>query len=389
MQTRQGEPAVRLLLEEQAALRRVATLVAVTAEPARVFLTVTEEVGRLLHAETANMVRYNHDGTAYVIGAWCTPGMPSVELGSTIRLDGETLTPKIERSGRPERVDSYDGLDGTLAARLRKLGLKAGVGAPIVLDGELWGAVVVSSVEKPFPAGDEHRIAAFTELVAHALAGAETRTELTASRARIVSAGDAARRRLERNLHDGAQQRLVALAIALRIIDRLVDQDPAAAHRELSRAGEELAEALAELREIARGLHPAILTDHGLLMALEGLRQRTPVPVDLTFEVPDRPSGGVEAAAYYVVAEALTNIAKYARATSARVEVRALGDRLLVEVADDGVGGADHREGSGLRGLADRVESLGGRLYVQSAPGAGTSIRADFPASPATRNPGA
>ena len=373
-------PAVQALLDEQAALRRVATLVASAGDPARVFSTVTAEVGGLLGAQTANMVRYRHDGTAYVIGGWNEPGVPSVPVGAEIVLDGETLAPKICRNGQPERVDDYSGLTGELATKLQELGIRSGVGAPIVLDGELWGAVVVSSMDiNTFAPGDEHRIAAFTELVAMALANAEAREQLAASRARVVAAGDGERRRLERNLHDGAQQRLVALAIGLRITDRLVDTDPGAAHEALTRANEELAATLAELRELARGLHPAVLSDHGLEPAIRSLMQRAPLPVELTFEVEERPSDSVEVAAYYVIAESLTNVAKYAHATVARVEVRALGDRLLIEVADDGVGGADHTNGSGLLGLEDRVAALGGRLHVESVPDQGTSVRADLP----------
>jgi signal transduction histidine kinase len=195
----------------------------------------------------------------------------------------------------------------------------------------------------------------------------------------VVVAGDAERRRLERNLHDGAQQRLVALAIGLRIADRLIDESPAAAHAAMARATEELAATLAELRELARGLHPAVLTDHGLEPAIKALAQRSPVPVELTFDAAERPSDPIEVAAYYVIAESLTNVAKYAEATVARVEIRALGDRLLIEVADDGVGGADTHNGSGLRGLEDRVEALGGRLHVDSPPGEGTTVRADVP----------
>jgi len=378
------DPAVaRTLLDEQAALRRVATLVASAGDPTRVFPSVTEEVGRLLGAQTANMVRYRHDGTAEVVGAWNEPGIPSVPAGTPLTLDSETLAPKIYRSGQPERVDDYGPLEGDLAHRLRELGIRSGVGAPIVFDGELWGAVVVSSVRmRAFGPGEEYRVAGFTELVAMALANAEAREQLAASRARVVIAGDAERRRLERNLHDGAQQRLVALALGLRLADRIVDEDPAAAHAALERAGAELAQALAELREIARGLHPAVLTDHGLEPAITALAQRAPVPVEITFDVGGRPSEPVEVAAYYVIAESLTNVAKYAGATVARVEVRALGDRWLVEIADDGVGGADHRKGSGLVGLGDRVAALGGRLHVESPPGAGTTVRADLPVTP-------
>jgi signal transduction histidine kinase len=382
MDTSDDPVVAQALLEEQAALRRVATLVASAGDPARMFAAVTEEVGRLLDAQTSNMVRYRHDGTADVIGAWNVAGAPSVPTGARLVLDSETLAPKIYRSGQPERVDDYSVLVGELAQQLLGLGIRSGVGAPIVFDGTLWGAVVVSSVRvRAFAAGEEHRVAGFTELVAMALANAEAREQLAASRARVVIAGDAERRRLERNLHDGAQQRLVGLALGLRLADRQIDDEPAAAHAALERAGDELAQALAELRELARGLHPAVLTDHGLEPAIRALAGRASVPVEITFDAGERPAESVEVAAYYVIAESLANITKYAAATHARVEVRALGDRWLIEIADDGVGGADHRTGSGLIGLGDRVAALGGRLYVDSPPGHGTTVRADLPAA--------
>jgi signal transduction histidine kinase len=203
--------------------------------------------------------------------------------------------------------------------------------------------------------------------------------ELAASRARIVAAGDVERRRLERNLHDGAQQRLVALSFSLRLARTKLDDDPAAAHALLGSAGEELALALQELRELARGLHPALLTDRGLRAAVDALAARSPLPVELEALPDERLPGPVEAAAYYLIAEALTNVAKYAQATAVRVRVAAGEDEVLVEVSDDGVGGADPEAGSGLRGLADRVEALGGSLAIVSAAGAGTTLRAVIP----------
>lgn len=201
--------------------------------------------------------------------------------------------------------------------------------------------------------------------------------ELAASRARIVTAGDGERRRLERNLHDGAQQRLVSLLLSLKLA--LGESDPAVARETLSQACEELALALEELRELARGLHPAVLTDHGLRAAVEMLASRVPVPVDVA-DVPDRRlPEPVEAAAYYLIAEALTNVTKYARASSVRVAVAPTGAKVVVEVSDDGVGGADPASGSGLRGLADRVAALGGALEVVSRVRAGTTLRAEIP----------
>jgi signal transduction histidine kinase len=202
---------------------------------------------------------------------------------------------------------------------------------------------------------------------------------LAASRARIVTAGDVERRRLERNLHDGAQQRLVTLSLSLRTVLAKLDSDPAAARVVLTDAGEELAVALEELRELAHGLHPAILSDRGLRAAVERLLSRVPVPVEIAEISDERLPEPVEAAAYYLIAEALTNVTKYAQASKVRVRVATCGEFVVVEVSDDGVGGADASAGSGLRGLADRVETLGGKLEVVSPTGAGTSLRAEMP----------
>jgi signal transduction histidine kinase len=202
--------------------------------------------------------------------------------------------------------------------------------------------------------------------------------ELEASRARIVAAGDDARRKLERNLHDGAQQRLVSLSLSLRLIQGQLRKDPEAAEGLLDRSREELAQALEELRELARGIHPAVLTDRGLEAALEALAARSPLPVEIDGPDGDLPPP-VEAAAYYVVSEALANVTKYAQASLVKVTVGRTNGYALVEVADDGVGGADPTRGSGLRGLSDRLASLSGKLDVDSPPGAGTRVRAEIP----------
>jgi signal transduction histidine kinase len=240
--------------------------------------------------------------------------------------------------------------------------------------------VLSQTTPEPLAPGTEQRLVNFAELAAQAIANAHAREELAASRARIVEAGDAERRRLERNLHDGAQQRLVATSLSVRLAANRAEGDPQL-HAMLGRAGEELTRALEELRELARGLHPAVLSDHGLRAALQTLADRAPVPVLVDVALDDeRLPEQVEAAAYYVVAEALTNMAKHARASEARVRVQRADGHALVEVADDGVGGADAKGGSGLRGLVDRVEALGGRLTVSSPAGAGTRLRAELPA---------
>jgi signal transduction histidine kinase len=240
--------------------------------------------------------------------------------------------------------------------------------------------MMVSTVEdRQFADGAEQRIGDFAELVALALGNAEAREALAASRARIVEVGDAERRRLERNLHDGAQQQLVTLALTLRLAEAKLARGDPEAPALLRRASGELTDALEELRELARGIHPAVLTDRGLVPALETLCGRAGVPVEISASLDDRLPGAVEAAAYYIVAEALTNASKHAGASRVEVRISRVDGRALVEVADDGLGGADGRRGSGLRGLGDRVEALGGTLELDSPVGAGTTLRARIP----------
>jgi signal transduction histidine kinase len=342
-----------------------------------VFAVATEEVGRLLGASTSNMVRFEEDGTATVTGAWSEGDVESVRPGTKLALDGPTAATRIRATGRPARVDDFTALPGRDAALLRGADLAAAVGAPIFLSGRLWGAVMVSTTEPaPFPPGAEQRIADFAELIALAMANAQAREDLAASRARIVAAQDDERRRLERNLHDGAQQRLVALALMLRVAEAKTDGE---AKTLLQGAAAELADALAELRELARGIHPSILTDRGLVPALEMLAGRAGLPVALDVDVAERLPRPVEAAAYYIVAEALTNASKHAAAREARVELTRADGVVLVSVADDGIGGADVRGGSGVRGLADRVDALGGTLAFESPPGGGTRVSARIP----------
>jgi PAS domain S-box-containing protein len=377
---KRAEKALRRLADEQAALRRVATAVAAETDPARVFDVVTEEVGRLLGAQTSNMVRYDGAGSAAVVGGWNAPGVSSVPVGDWVKLDGDTVAARVWRTEQPARVDSYDDLTGTLAESLRGLGFRAAVAAPVWLSGRLWGAVIVSTVKpEPFPRGAEQRLADFAELATQALANAQAHQELAASRARIVEAGDAERRRLERNLHDGAQQRLVSLALNLRLAARACDPDDEASRSAFERAGEELAQALEELRELARGIHPAVLSDRGLEPAIEALAARTPVPVEWRIDLEERLPEPVEAAAYYVVAESLTNAAKHANASAVTVRIGREDGLARIEVADDGIGGAATGHGSGLRGLADRVEALGGRLRLDSPLGEGTTVHAEIP----------
>jgi signal transduction histidine kinase len=369
------------LAEEQAALRRVATLVASGAAPAEIFARATEEIGRLFRADSAGMLRYDTEAnTAEMVGRWESAPHAVFDVGTVVSLDDDTTIARVYRSGEPIRLE-WAGVEGELAAGMRAAGFTVTVAAPIEVEGRLWGAVSVgwSRQEVTLPEGTEHRLGAFAELVALGLSSADAHERLLRSRARIVEAADAARLQIARNLHDGAQQRLVALGMRLRMALRRLGEDPATAAGLLEEACDELDQANAELRELARGIHPVVLTEQGLASAVHGLARRSQLPVEVV-EVPDaRLPTTVEVAAYYVIAEALTNVAKYADATRVTVRAECEPEGLVVEIADDGHGGADAGGGSGLRGLADRVEALGGSLSVESPPRAGTTVRARLP----------
>ena len=365
------------LLQEQAALRRVAMLVARDAPARVIFESVCEEVAAVLGVTTTNLVRYEDDGTATVVGAWAQEGAPLMPVASIpLPLDGGTVAPRVQRSGRTVRVDDYGGLDDVLARRLREVGIRSAVGAPIVVAGRLWGAVIAADSRAYHLAPDaEQRISTFAQLITDALANTDAREQLAASRARILTAGDEERRRLGRDLHDGAQQQLVSAVISLQLAQKRWS-DRGRARQLVDDALEHAQAAIGDLRELAAGIHPSVLTDRGLHAALETLGSRAPVPVELITQLPDRLPMSVETTAYFLVAEALTNVGKYARASRASVTVRVAGDELEIEVLDDGVGGANPAAGSGLRGLADRVAALQGTLDVTSPPGRGTRIHA-------------
>jgi signal transduction histidine kinase len=371
---------LRSLAGEQAALRRVATLVASDPEPQEVITRVCAEVGAVLGVEGTNLTRFEPDGTQTVLAGWSSHGAPIFPTRAGVPLEGDAAVPKVACTGEPQRVDDYAEVDGELAEMIRAAGIASAVAAPITVAGRLWGAIVATN-RRPhsFPPDTEARVCGFAELVADALANADAREQLAASRARLVEAADSERRRLERNLHDGAQQRLVSVALDLGRVQTQLETDPAAAKRQLEAVREELELALVELRELARGIHPAVLSDRGLGPALEALAARAPTPVEISGLPADRLPAAVESAVYYFVAEALTNAAKHGRASAVTVRFSAGEDALAVEVADDGIGGADWRTGTGLRGLVDRIEALGGRLVIKSPPGDGTRLRAEIP----------
>jgi PAS domain S-box-containing protein len=379
----EGDPEAKLaevgrLAQEQRALRRVATLVASEASPERVFMAVSEECARVLEVTTSAVFRYEGDDTATIVGRVGNDNVPSFQIGGRLPVENITIG-RVLRTGAPARIDDYTQIPGETASLMLEAGYRSTVSAPIVVAGVLWGAVSVAAGE-PLPEDTETRLSAFAELVSLGVASAQARDDLRSSRARIVKAGDDQRRKLERNLHDGAQQRLVALALEIRLAKGLIASNPDAAGETLERAGRELDLALAELRELARGLHPGALTEKGLRTSLEALGDR--LPVDVRIDVPEeRLPPDVEATVYYIVSEALTNVAKHAEAGCANVVVARDRGLLRFEIRDDGRGGADPSVGTGILGLRDRAEAAGGTLFVVSPPGKGTIVTATLPLS--------
>ncbi len=377
----QARVELRAYADEQAALRRVATLVARGAPPEEVFAAVAAEMGGVLAVDFTGISRYDTDDTAIAIGMWTGTDTPwPLALGDRLSLDGRNVTTLVHQTGQPARIDDYGDSSGAFADAGRGWGFRSAAGVPIKVGGRLWGVVTVGSArEASLPSDTEARLAAFTELVGTAIANAEAQEALAASRARIVAAADEARRRIERDLHDGAQQRLVTLALRLREIQATAPPGAGDLVRRLDGVAAGLETALDELREIARGIHPAVLAEGGLGPALRTLARRCPVPVELDVQVPGRLPGPLEIAAYYVVSEALTNTARHADAAAATVTVTVGEGMLRVCVRDDGRGGADFGSGSGLLGLKDRVEALNGRLSLDNSPGKGTTLEAYIP----------
>jgi PAS domain S-box-containing protein len=371
---------VSALAEQQAALRRVATMVARGVDPAQVYPAAVAELSRGLGIDNVALLRYESGEALVVLAARDDSGLTKMAIGERVPLDGDNAAAKILASGAAARVDSYEEAAGAAAERMRRLGLRSAVGAPIIVDGLIWGALVIgSSQTEPLPPETEARIGDFADLVATAISNAETRAELTASRARIVTAGDQARRRFERDLHDGAQQRIVSLGLELRAVEASIPEEHQQLRDRLSNVVDGLVGVSTELQEISRGIHPAILSKGGLGPAIKTLARRSAIPVELDLNVDRRLPESIEVAAYYVVAEALTNAAKHAQASELKVFAVASDHELHLTISDDGVGGAVAGAGSGLIGLKDRVEALAGRLGIASPAGSGTTLDVVIP----------
>jgi signal transduction histidine kinase len=364
---------------EQAALRRVATLVAEGAT-ADLYSAVAREVALALDVPVVTLGRYESDATSTVLTSLGDRGLP---IGSRWPLDGPSLGAAIFETGRPARIDDYSDLSGPVAAATRLAAIGSTVGVPISVDGKVWGLMCVGTTgREPLPADTEDRLARFTALVATAVSNATARAELAASRARVVAAADETRRRLERDLHDGIQQRLVTLALKVRATETMTPHPSAEIQGELAFVADGLGAALDELREISRGIHPAILSEGGLGPAFKALARRSAIPVTLDLQLDSRLAEPLEVAAYYVASEAFTNAVKHAQASAIELHVDCRDGVLTVSIRDDGIGGADLSRGTGLIGLTDRVEALGGTISVLSPPGDGTALQVQLPVHP-------
>jgi PAS domain S-box-containing protein len=368
-----------VLADQQAALRRVATLVARGVRPSEVFCAVADEMARCLHVGHATVSQYDADDALIPLAVYHGDRLQQVPEGLRLALDGDNVATRVFQTSHAARMDSHDNAAGTHAARIRELGIRSAVGVPIIVDGRVWGAAIVGSQQsEPMPSDTEARVGDFADLVATAIANAATRAELIASRARIVAAADDARRRLERDLHDGAQQRLVSLGLQTRLAEASVPPQLDGLKSQLSHVVSGLTDISTDLQEISRGIHPAILSKGGLGPALKTLARRCPVAVSLDLKIDRHLPDSVEVGAYYIVAEALTNTAKHARASHVEVYVDS-SDDLYLSIRDDGIGGADFAKGSGLIGLKDRAEALSGRMTITSPGGGGTSLQVTIP----------
>ena len=386
---------LRRLADAEASLRRVATLAAEGATPTELLSAVADEAARILDGSTVALVRYESGDSFEVVAAH---NDPVSEVGSGWLVEQTGLAAAVRETRAPVRVEDFTEKGGSVAEAMNAAGLASAIGAPIVVDGNVWGMLAVGFRQRrdalPLFTGwytsrmlsssasseeIESRLASFTELVGTAISRAQAQSELIASRARIVAAGDEARRRIERDLHDGTQQRLVALALHLQRLRADVPAEERATHAGLEQVESELKSVIEEVQELSRGVHPAQLTVGGLRPSLRALARRSPIPVDVSVDVPVRPPASVETAVYYVVSEALANAIKHSRATSLSVTVVGDSRSVRATVTDDGVGGAERGAGSGLTGLSDRVDALAGHFSVVSPRGGGTTISVELP----------
>jgi PAS domain S-box-containing protein len=373
---RAAEAELERLADEQAALRRVATLVARGVPAAEVFSAVAQELERLFDAEATTIARLEPDGTMAIVAS-SGSAIRHMRVGTRVTLRSGMLLADVMRTGRSARVEDYSRASGLLAEVTQRTSIRCAVAVPILVEGSLWGTMGAGTERPRFPADTEERMAEFTELVATAITSIQARSDLASSRARIVAAADEERRRVVRDLHDGAQQRLVHTIITLKLAHRALGPKQQSESKLVAEALDHAQRANVELRELAHGIIPAVLTHGGLRAGVGALAARMAVPVEVDVVV-DRLPAPVEATAYFVVAEALTNVAKHSSARAASVRARVEDGTLRLQVRDNGVGGA-RPDGTGLVGLADRLAVLDGRLRLESPAGGGTLVAAEIP----------
>jgi signal transduction histidine kinase len=368
------------VVEEQSALLRVASLVARETPLERLFTHVAEEAARVLGVDATGVMRYLGGERAVVTGVWVQPGQRYLPVNAELDFHrSDSALGRAQTTGLPARFARYDSPRNELSQAMKHLGMRTSVAAPIVPNGVIWGALVATAPdEETLPAGCEHRLTPFAELIGQALTNAFKHAELADSRTRLLEAADETRRRLERNLHEGAHQHVVALALKLRVALGRAAPDSAEAQvlRDLL---DDAIEANNELSELARELHPAVLSERGLAAALQALGARAQLPVMLHALPGRRFAPVIETTAYQMVSEALANAGRHAHATECTLAADDRGDRLVVEVTDDGIGGAEVQADGGLACLSDRATALGGCFRLQSPQGRGTSVRIELP----------
>jgi signal transduction histidine kinase len=384
---RQHNELIRIV-NEQAVARRTAMLVAHGLPPEMVFREVAGAIGSVHDADYSLISRYEPDQTMSVVAFWAAPdaaglGVPDHlrwEPGLRWKMEESTCAAETLRTGKPTRRTA-DQIGGDVGHWVRSLGVGHVLACPIKLQDQVWGEMaLLYRCVKPPPEGTEQQVANFVELAGCTIAQAESRTQLIASRARLVKVFDAARRGLERDLHDGVQQRLVSLGLQLREAEACVPSGQQALEGHLRHIDEDLREIMRQVHEISHGLRPALLARGGLATALPSLARGFKIPVEFDINLPDQLNESAEMALYYFVSESLTNIAKHSHAHRATVQARRDDGVVSVAIHDDGSGGANPRQGSGIVGLQDRVEALGGTFKITSPPGEGTTIRATVPA---------
>ena len=383
-------PSVEVLLQaarerqrisdQQVALRRLATIVAHGGPPDELFGAVAREVGQILEARHTAVIRYEPGAVGTTVGTWNSGPVATMPLGSRWPVEKGTVAELVARTNAPGRVDAVQTTVGAgkFLTALRDLGVNSAVGCPITVGGRLWGASIAVSTSEPLPEDTERRMGDFTDLLVTAIVNTEDHAKLEASRARVLVAADATRRLIERDLHDGTQQRLVSLILELRAMEATPPVEPEELRGLLTHTIQALDEAIEDLQGIARGLHPALLSRRGLQPAVKALASCSTIPVDLNLcaaRLPER----YEVTAYRVVSEALTNAAKHSNASVVHIELTVQDATIRLSIRDDGKGGADPDRGSGLLSVKDRVEALGGNLQITSPPGSGTSILSVIP----------